>query len=251
MKIELEPIGIIKSTYKKKYDAPKQAHLEQAAEAKVVLDPHKNYETALHDLDGFSHIWLIYQFDQNAHWKPKVLPPRKDRQKRGVFATRSPYRPNPIGISVVKLIKIKGRTLFIADHDLLDGTPILDIKPYLVYADSHPAASLGWLGEDDSNDFTVIYSAQAEAKLRWLDTHNIAFKSEIERRLSYDPLPHPYRRITKFETHYQMRYKEWAADYKVYEQTIQVLNIYSGFSTEKIAALNQPNLHEQFMAVFP
>jgi tRNA-Thr(GGU) m(6)t(6)A37 methyltransferase TsaA len=168
MSLTLEPIGFIKTSYKKKYDAPKQAHIEVAKEAKIVLNAQQNFEMALSDLSGFSHIWLIYHFHKNSHWKPKVLPPRKDRTKRGLFATRSPYRPNPIGMSVVCLEEIKGRTLYISNHDLLDGTPILDIKPYLAYSDSHPAASQGWLEENDSADYILEYTELAKEQNQWL-----------------------------------------------------------------------------------
>lgn len=250
MSLTLEPIGYIRSTYMKKYDAPKQTHVETAKQARVELNPHQNFEMALSDLSGFSHIWLIYHFHKNSHWKPKVLPPRKDRVKRGLFATRSPYRPNPIGMSVVKLDRVDGRMLYISDHDLLDGTPILDIKPYLVYSDSHPAASQGWLGETDSSDFLVKTTELAEKQLRWLAERGIAFGDELQRRLAYDPFPHPYRRITKFETHYQMRYKEWCANYTTVDQNVQIENIYSGFSPAKKAALGEGNLHEMFDAEF-
>jgi len=246
----ISPIGYIKSNYKQKYDAPRQPHVEAAISGKVVLEPHQNYETALLDLDGFSHIWLIYQFHKNAHWKPKVLPPRNTREKKGVFATRSPYRPNPIGMSVVRLNRIKGRILYIEDHDLLDGTPILDIKPYLNYSDSHPDASLGWIGELNEEPFTIAYQNDTEEKLNWLQAQRVFFKDELEKRLSYDPFPHPYRRITKEEFGFQICYKEWAASFEIDGQVVQITNVYSGFSEEKIKQQPSVNIHHTFKMNF-
>ena len=248
--LKIEPIGYIKSSYRKKYEAPKQAHIEAEKEAIITLNQNMNFEMALQDLDGFSHIWIIYSFHKNNHWKPKVLPPRNTRKKKGLFATRSPYRPNPIGMSVVKLSKIKGRKLYIKNHDLLDGTPILDIKPYIKYADSHPEATMGWIDEIEETFREVFFSNDVLEKLKFLDENQIEFKNEIERRLSYDPFPHPYRRITKFENHYQLRFKEWCCDYLIKDNSIEITNVYSGFSDEKRKALKANNLHDVFIEKF-
>ncbi|HKI60273.1 MAG TPA: tRNA (N6-threonylcarbamoyladenosine(37)-N6)-methyltransferase TrmO, partial [Mariprofundaceae bacterium] len=93
------------------------------------------------------HIWVIYWMHLNQGWNPLVIPPRGPKTKRGVLATRAPHRPNSIGLSVVRLLKVEGRELTIAAHDMLDGTPVLDIKPYLPYADALPEATHGWLDE--------------------------------------------------------------------------------------------------------
>lgn len=250
MEFTFEPIGYIKSTYKKKYDAPRQPNVEKVTSGKIVLEQHQNYETALHDLDGFSHIWIIYVFHKNSHWKPKVLPPRNIREKKGVFATRSPYRPNNIGMSVVKLKHIKGRTIFIEDHDLLDDTPILDIKPYLNYSDSHPNASLGWIDELDEMTFSLSYKNKSLKKLEWLESNQIYFKNELEKRLSYDPFPHPYRRITKQEFGFQVDFKEWSASFIVKELEVIITDIFSGFSNEKISIQEINSLHKLFQNAF-
>jgi len=139
-----QPIGIVHSDYKERFAAPRQPTLAAPAEATIELVAGRNFDQALKDLDGFSHIWVIYWMHLNQGWNPTVLPPRGPKVRRGLFATRAPHRPNRIGLSAVRLLAIDGRCLRIAGHDMLDGTPVLDIKPYLSYADAFPEASLGW-----------------------------------------------------------------------------------------------------------
>ena len=133
----LIPIGHIHCGQKYRYDAPRQGTLGGDNLGVIKLEHGFNYEQAVKDLVGFDHIWLIYLFHHNKTWKPKVLTPRSlNNKKISLFATRSPHRPNPIGLSCVELVKISGLELFIRNFDLLDGTPILDIKPYIPYCDS-------------------------------------------------------------------------------------------------------------------
>jgi len=145
--ITMSPIGIVRSTYKERFDTPRQPALGDEVTATIELVKGINLEQATKDLEKFSHIWVIYWMHLNQGWNPLVIPPRGPKTKRGVLATRAPHRPNSIGLSVVRLLKVEGRTLTIAAHDMLDGTPVLDIKPYLPYADALPEASHGWLDE--------------------------------------------------------------------------------------------------------
>lgn len=105
-------------------------------------------EKVLQDLNGFDRVWLIFVFHQSEGWKSSVKPPRGG-PKRGVYSTRAPHRPNAIGLSAVELLKIEGRTLYLRGVDLLDGTPVLDIKPYVPYADAFPDSKAGWIDELD------------------------------------------------------------------------------------------------------
>ena len=149
---EFEPIGLIQTCFRQKFGIPRQPLLAASAPGILKLKDDPHFKTALAGLEGFSHLWLIFVFhDRNAvHWKPSVRPPRLGGAKKmGVLATRSPHRPNPIGLSVVKLDRIDylpndGIEIHLSGVDLLDQTPILDIKPYLPYADSHPEAKTGW-----------------------------------------------------------------------------------------------------------
>lgn len=145
--IDLRPIGVMRSPFAVHHDAPRQPRVRDASASEDVrgeIHVAQGLQNALADLDGFSHLWVLFLCHHTRGWNSKVQPPR-DVQKRGVFATRSPARPNPIGLSCVRLLRIEKRVLFVGDHDLLDGTPILDVKPYLPYCDSVPEASIGWV----------------------------------------------------------------------------------------------------------
>ena len=148
------PIGIIRSPYSQRIDAPHQSTVVAGTESGKSADATLELaewldEKAIHDLAGFERIWLIFAFHLNEGWTTKVKPPRGG-PKRGVLATRSPHRPNSIGLSAVELAAIAGRTLHLRGVDLLDGTPVLDIKPYIPYADAFPDAKAGWIDELDA-----------------------------------------------------------------------------------------------------
>ena len=148
------PIGILHSPYTRRIDAPHQgtvvAGTETGEPASATLELADWLdEKVLQDLDGFERLWLIYAFHRSEGWRSTVKPPRGG-PKRGVLATRSPHRPNPIGLSTVTLVRIEGRTLHLRGVDLLDGTPVLDIKPYLPYADAFAEARAGWVDELDA-----------------------------------------------------------------------------------------------------
>jgi len=143
--IQMNPIGIVHSPFKERFAAPRQADLNSPQKGRIELYAGFNFEQALSDLNSFSHIWVLYWMHLNQGWNPTVMPPRGSDVRRGLFSTRAPHRPNSIGLSAVKLIEIKKRSLYIEGLDMLDGTPVLDIKPYLPYADSVATASHGWL----------------------------------------------------------------------------------------------------------
>lgn len=169
--ITLEPIGTFHADSKYPYEARRQAAADTTNSlGEIRLQPGRSFEQALEDLEGFERIWVVYQFHQNADWKPKVMPPRGPRTKRGVFATRAPYRPNALGMSCVRLLKVDGLTVVIEGHDLLDGTPVLDIKPYLPYADSFPGSRVGWLEDVESERWQIQFSAKAADQIKWLST---------------------------------------------------------------------------------
>ena len=148
----MRPIARIRSDFSTKFGIPRQSGLVDALTATVVFEPEFRNPDALRGIEGFSHIWLIWAFDQSIRqgWSPTVRPPRLGgNAKMGVFATRSPFRPNPIGLSSVRLESVEqtpdhGTVLHVRGADLMDGTPILDIKPYIPYGDSHPDAVGGF-----------------------------------------------------------------------------------------------------------
>jgi len=143
----VEPIGFFHGGAVRKYEAPRQGVFAGYTGTVELIGGH-NFETALRDLDGFERLWLIFAFDRNgAAWRPTVRPPvtAPGSPRVGLFASRAPYRPNPLGLSCVRLVAIRGRTLDVDEADLLDGTPILDIKPYVPAADAFPDARAGWV----------------------------------------------------------------------------------------------------------
>ena len=137
---------------------------------RIVLNPGQNFETALRDLDGFERIWVIFQFHENVGWRPTTRPPvpPKGRDRVGTFASRSPYRPNPIGLSCVRLLKIDGLTLFVDEADMLNETPVLDIKPYIPMADAFPDAKAGWVEEQVGDLWSVEMSDTFAEQNRWI-----------------------------------------------------------------------------------
>ena len=159
------PIAYIHTDFKEKFGIPRQSGRAPSLLAKIVFEPEYRLEEAFREIEQFSHLWLLFDFSL-AHketWSPTVRPPRLGGNKRvGVFATRSPFRPNPIGLSCVKLVRVErneneGLTLIVSGADLLDNTPILDVKPYLPYADSIPNASAGYAGEHQNECLKVDF----------------------------------------------------------------------------------------------
>ena len=148
-------IATIRNDFPTKFGLPRQSGLVEGLRSLVVFEPEFRVPEALRGLEGFSHLWLIWQFHraQREEWSPTVRPPRLGGNTRvGVFATRSPFRPNPIGLSCVRLEEIRrveglGQVLVVSGADMMDGTPVLDIKPYLPYADCHPEALGGFAKE--------------------------------------------------------------------------------------------------------
>jgi len=163
--LSVRPVGVVHSFYRSHYAAPRQPNVRKGEEmSDGVIVVRQGLENLCRDLIGFERIWILFQFNyasgvhgqrtesekdsksEAGKYKGMVIPPR-DTQQRGVFATRSPHRPNPIGLSCVRLVDVHGHKIFIRDHDLLHGTPVLDIKPYLPYCDSHPLSRAGWVDE--------------------------------------------------------------------------------------------------------
>ncbi len=176
----MEVIARIHNDFPTKFGLPRQSGLAPSLRSKIVFEPAFRVPEALRGLDGFSHIWLIWGFSESEGWSPTVRPPRLGGNVRmGVFATRSPFRPNPIGLSSVRLEGIEtdgenGLVLIVTGADLMDGTPIYDIKPYLPGVDAHPEATDGFVGAHPQTLLTVqldpsltaVLSAGQQAALR-------------------------------------------------------------------------------------
>lgn len=169
----MKPIARIRSDFATKFGIPRQSGVVGSLQAEIVFEPEFRSRDAVRGLEAFSHIWLIWEFSENvrAGWSPTVRPPRLGGNVRmGVFATRSPFRPNPIGLSCVRLERIefsdaRGPVLHVAGADLMDGTPIYDIKPYIPYADCHPDAAAGFTAQTQFHHLTMVCDAGLWARV--------------------------------------------------------------------------------------
>lgn len=226
--LTLDPIGSIQTPHRSKYSTPRQPGTARSKSVGVItLKPGHNFEQALHDLDGFEYIWVLFWFHENTTWKPKVLPPAGDRKKRGLFATRSPHRPNPIGLSLVRLVSVRGRTLRVENPDMLDGTPILDIKPYVPHAESHAHARSGWLAgqhERTRPAFRVNFASAVARALRSLPpSERTGLRLQLRQTLSHDPYPHPYHRIKpRMDGTWVIAVQRWRFSYVIAGTSINV-----------------------------
>ncbi|QIC71622.1 tRNA (N6-threonylcarbamoyladenosine(37)-N6)-methyltransferase TrmO [Acinetobacter indicus] len=198
--LTLPIIGIMKSPYKEKFGIPRQPNLVQVESYIDMLEPYNDL-LAFEGIEAFSHLWLLWQFHDNKNqqqtkFRAQVRPPRLGgNQKIGVFATRSMYRPSPVGLSVVQLKQVKkvGKAVrvYVTGSDLLDGTPILDIKPYIQYSDAVMEAQSGY-AQDEPERKQVVWTEQAAVqKQQLLQQHKISAQmlSELEQVLSLDPRP--------------------------------------------------------------
>jgi tRNA (adenine37-N6)-methyltransferase len=222
------------------------AHESQHSESPqniIELYPGQNFETALTDLEGFEYIWLIWWFHRNETWRPRVLPPRGPAQRRGLFATRSPHRPNPIGISAVRLHSIKGRKIWVGHTDLIDGTPILDIKPYLPRVDAFPDSRAGWIDELDTYmaappAYHLELSELAKEQLAWLEREwDVTFFERAAEILRRDPSPHRTRRIRRRKNgNFQIGCGSWKLLFSVSGDLVTVIRVAIGYPPRMLTA---------------
>jgi tRNA-Thr(GGU) m(6)t(6)A37 methyltransferase TsaA len=233
------PIGILRSCFHEKFGVPRQSLMMSEARAILKLNPDPDFRSALNHLEEFTHIWLVFVFHQAGPraWRPTIRPPRLDAPRRvGVFASRSPHRPNPIGISAVRLDRIDldapgGIELHLSGIDLLDGTPILDIKPYLPYADSVPHAGAGW-AHSEIPHYDVSFGTEAQTFLSTLPTDDSTRLSAlIEQTLSWDPRPTSQRRAMPIESpesqgmKFGLRIADFEVKWRIHSSAIEVLQI--------------------------
>ena len=186
-------IAKIYTEFDEKFGIPRQSGVVDATVGRIVFEPEYRNPEALRGIDGYSHLWILWQFSEalREEWSPTVRPPRLGGNKRmGVFATRSPFRPNPIGLSSVKLIGIEkteneGTVLLVSGADILSGTPIYDIKPYLAYTDSHPDAKGGFADDVMEYKIEVEFSEEISEKLTPKEREKLTAILEQDPRPSY------------------------------------------------------------------
>ena len=254
----MRPIGVFRGAAARKYDAPRQGAFEGGGEGVVELAPGRQFETALRDLAGFERAWLLFLFDRNAGaWRPTARPPvpAPGRGRVGLFATRSPYRPNPIGLSCVRLLGVDGRRLRVAEADLLDGTPILDLKPYVPAADAFPDARAGWVDAQAAERWRVeeapLFRKQAEAVLAWRGP-DLAATARLQ--LSLAPFDATRKRVARTPAGGVLSLRMFRLDFSADEtaRTLRLERVRSGYAAAELAAPDDPYgdkaLHRLFVA---
>ncbi len=237
MSFAMQSVGLVHSCFREKFGIPRQPGLVAEARAEIEILPPYDRDEAFTGLEAFSHIWVIFVFHQclRQRWKATVRPPRLGGNRRvGVFASRATFRPNPIGLSVVKFDGMARRQsrlyLQISGVDLLDGTPVLDLKPYLHYADSLPCALSGYAPEAPKPLGSVLFSAEAETQCQQYGQHypggSPPLRSLIVKLLQLDPRP-AYRAHTGTEVSeiYAMRLLDFDLKWEVHNGEIHVLRL--------------------------
>ncbi|HJR71508.1 MAG TPA: tRNA (N6-threonylcarbamoyladenosine(37)-N6)-methyltransferase TrmO [Gammaproteobacteria bacterium] len=261
--LELTPIGYVRTSLGTKVEAARQPRAGGAAAGRIELLPGRNFEHALADLDAWDYIWVLFWFDRNAGWRPKVLPPRSRTGRKGVFATRSPHRPNPLGLSAVRLVRIEGLTLQVRDLDMLDGTPVLDLKPYVPYTDAIAGVGSGWLERDAGEapadpiaPYAVEWSAVAAERALWVEQRTgLSLRERATATLTLGPEPHPYRRIRRAPLGFILAVKEWRLHFAVAGRAVSVATVTSGHRAARIAARDGASaelaVHREFRERWP
>ncbi|PKL43654.1 MAG: tRNA (N6-threonylcarbamoyladenosine(37)-N6)-methyltransferase TrmO [Candidatus Riflebacteria bacterium HGW-Riflebacteria-1] len=228
---DIKPIGTFRCAHDYHQEQPMQGVLSEA-DGYIELEKGFNYEQGLKDLNGFEYIWVLFVFHLNRNWKPLTNPPYSDgKGKKGVFATRSPYRPNPVGMSCVRLDRVDGNRVYISGSDLLNNTPVIDIKPYIADFDSFPTARRGWLDNVVKDAFAVVYEDSAAAKAAYLKRHGVDLRGVINSQLSHNPHDQTRNKYIKSAEGLMLRFKSWRVLFNVAEKTVIIKDIRSGYTS--------------------
>ena len=260
--MNIEPIGFYRSALRYRFETPRQSVFIHNSGV-IELQHGRNFETALEDLEGFDRIWVLFQFHLNDNWRPKVRPPVAPENERiGVFATRSPHRPNPIGLSCVGLTGISGRHLYLKHIDMLDGTPVLDIKPYIPEADSFPDAATGWRSEVPEAaelgwhlDFDDRFIAQADFILKNSGLDLVNF---VRIQLGNEPLDSSRKRVKHIDgDHWVLGCRTWRINFSTdtAQRKVYVSGVESNYSPDELLPgtadkYNDKDIHRAMITLF-
>lgn len=222
----VQPVAYIRSDFKEKFGIPRQSGRAPSLTAEIHFLPDYRTAEAIRGIEGFSHLWLLFDFSlaHRVEFSPTVRPPRLGGNERvGVFASRSPFRPNPIGLSCVQLLRVEKRkkegcVLIVSGADLLDGTPVLDIKPYLPFADCKPNATAGYAGEQEGHRLEVIFPPELLQRLPEEKRQGLCECLADDPRPSYQDDP---TRV------YGMRFASWEIKFTVCQARLTVTGVFS------------------------
>ena len=256
----MTPIGFVKTGEVYRFEAPRQGVFARNRGV-IELAAGKNFEAAVADLAGVERIWVIFLFDRNGgHWTPLTAPPVAPDRKISLFATRSPYRPNPVGLSCVELERVEGRKLFIRNFDLLDGTPVLDIKPYIPEADAFPDSRVPWLEEARREEYTLTFSEDFRRQAALIkDLSGLDLERFCRVQLGLRPFDRRRKRLSALPGgDWTIGCRTWrirfAADRE--KRRIEVLSITGSYTEEELVAgapdrYSDKEFHRQFRQSFP
>lgn len=254
-KLELTAVATFYCDKMYPYEAARQGSIDNSQSlGEIRFFKEYNYLQALEGIEGFSHLWVIYQFHHNQNWKPKVSPPRGSENKVGVFATRAPYRPNALGLSCLELVKVEGLSLWVRGFDLLNETPIFDIKPYVTYADSFPEARLGWLENSNQEKYTLSFSALARKQIEFIKSaKHPEIESFIANQLEVEPFNSNKKRVSALsDVHGVLAYRTWRIEFALENKKICVQRLFSGYSKQDLEnsedKYQDKKIHQQFQA---
>lgn len=258
--MNIEPIGYFHGDADYKFEVPRQGAFHAGHVGVIELLPGKNFELALRDIGGFERLWILFLFHKNEGWRPTTRPPvpPQDHDRVGIFASRSPYRPNPVGLSCVRLLKADGLRLEIDEADLIDGTPVIDIKPYIPAADSFPLARAGWVDTQTHDLWRITADADFTAQSDWLlartgfDLLNFA-----QVQLADSPFDSTRKRvrITGGNTA-ELAYRTFRIDFEYSQEAkeISLTKIRSGYSADDLKKEEDPygdkSLHRELLKTF-
>lgn len=242
--MNFDPIGVFRGGAARKYEAPRQG-VFSGNPGRIELMPGCNFETAVRDLEGFERIWLIFVFDRNGNgWRPTAHPPvtAPGISRVGVFASRAPYRPNPIGLSCVRLVRVRGRVVEVEEADLLDGTPVLDIKPYVPAADAFPDARAGWVSSQEVWRVETLPSFEATAAAV-LAAGGPDLAATARMQLAGEPFNASRKRIARTgEDTGTMSLRMFRLDFQVdaTARTVTLLRVRTGYTSAELVAPDDP-----------
>ena len=255
-----KPIGTFYGGATYKYEAPRQGIFNGGRSGRIELNPHCGFEEALRDIGGFERLWILFVFHQNRGWRATTRPPvpHPDHERVGIFASRGPYRPNPIGLSCVRLVSVEKLSLTVEEADLLNGTPVLDIKPYIPAADAFPHAAAGWVDLQVPGLWKVEADEAFLAQSVWLEKAcGLNLLQFAECQLSANPFDASRKRVRMLgENIAELAFRTFRIDFSFDENLYRILllKIRSGYTPEELDAsedrYGDKDVHREFSRHF-
>lgn len=253
-------IGHIRSKHEYPWQLPRQGVLARNHEAVIELNADIVPADSLRELNGFDRLWVVFVFHKAESSRAVVTPPGIGRKSIGVFATRSPHRVNPIGLSCVRLHKVDGHHMYISESDMMDGSPILDIKPYISYADSFETAAPGWTSQRELNTWSVDISDSCKDRLQWiLEYAGLDLTSAIYAQLSDDPFNSRRKRVALIQEDagiWQLSCRTWRILFSPNAEsgTLCIESVRSGYGSHELQdeedKYHDKHIHRQFNDAF-